>query len=74
MVECRKKNDLGLYVTPRKWNKLLIMCYERCCVCEGCEFADGFSEGCKCQAKASVLECVRLYGIPFERTKVVIDD
>ena len=67
-------NDMGRCGKPKHWTKLAEMCYERGCVCEGCYYAGLDNFGMGCQVKASVLESVKLYGIPFERTKVVIDD
>ena len=67
----RGSNDLGKFAKPLGWNPTTKMCYERGCVCRGCEYAGLDFEG-KCQVKAAVLESVRLFGIPFERVKVVI--
>ena len=67
-------NDLGRYSKPESWNDLTRMCYERGCVCRGCENENFSSEGFLCQVKAAVLESVRIFGVPFERNKVVIDD
>lgn len=65
-------NSLGKFAKPQKWNYTTKMCYERGCVCRGCECAR-LGLGSKCHVKAAVLESVRLFGAPFERTKVVID-
>lgn len=62
-----KKNDLGAYVSPKKWNDTTIMCYKRGCYCYGCEFSRLFGKDNKCQVKAAVLESVRVLGVPFER-------
>lgn len=64
-------NDLGKFNKPQKWNDTTRMCYERGCVCSGCECS---MYSTKCQVKAAVLESVRLYGIPFERVKVVMGE
>lgn len=68
------RNDLGKYTAPRRWNDLTIMCYERGCVCRGCEFSKGFSDNSKCQVKASVLEMVRVFGVPYERKNVILSE
>lgn len=67
-------NDLGTFPKVRAWNKLLIMCYSRRCRCKGCEYAQFAEDGSKCQVKASVLEAVRVFGIPFELSEVVISE
>lgn len=71
--ECRGFNDLGKFAKPQAWNPTTKLCYERGCVCSGCEYAELKFEG-KCQVKAAVLESVRLFGTPFERTKVVMGE
>ena len=68
-----RRNDLGKFTKPRDWNNTTKMCYERGCVCRGCEFS-GLDFEDKCQVKAAVLESVRLFGSPFERVKVVIGE
>lgn len=65
------RNDLGQFAKPLGWNKTTKECYERGCVCCGCDLA-GY--GSKCQVKAAVLESVRLFGMPFERSKVVMGE
>lgn len=67
-------NDLGTFPKVRAWNKLLIMCYSRNCRCKDCEYAHFAEDGSRCQVKASVLEAVRVLGIPFERSEVVISE
>ena len=71
--ECRGCNVLGKFAKPLGWNPTTKMCYERGCVCSGCENAELQFDG-KCQVKAAVLESVRLFGIPFERSKVVMGE
>ena len=70
-LEC---NDLGVFAKPMGWNDLTLMCYERGCICEGCENVHFSSEGIKCQVKPVVLESVRIFGKPFDRYEVVILD
>lgn len=76
MVATGQCNILGNFTKVRQWNNVTRECYERGCVCKGCPNALVFSDGFKCQAKAAVLESVRVLGIPFEREifKVVIDE
>lgn len=69
----KNQNALGGYSKIRGWNDLTLMCYERNCICKGCEFHNRF-EGSTCQVKASVLESVRVLGIPYERDEVVISE
>ena len=70
----RNVNDLGNFTKLRGWNELTKMCYGRCCVCRGCENENISIGGVKCQVKAAVLESVRVFGVPFERSKVVIGE
>lgn len=67
---CEGRNDLGKFAKPMRWNDTTKMCYERGCICRGCECAR-LDFGVKCQVKAAVLESVRLFGAPFERVEVV---
>ena len=69
-----KMNDLGVYQTQHKWTDVAKMCYERGCVCGGCELIGFDVEGKGCQVKAAVLESVRLFGAPFERVEVVMGE
>lgn len=73
MTNVTNRNDLGLFVAPRRWSKAAKMCYERGCVCGGCELNLSYLSR-KCQMKASVLESVRVLGKPFERVKVVMGE
>jgi len=61
-----RSRDLGRAVSVRRWTIDAIGCYKRGCACEGCFYNDFFKEGGiqKCQMKASVLELVRVVGIP----------
>ena len=68
------RNDLGMFSVPRRWNDLSLMCYERGCVCRGCEFAKVISDDVKCQVKASVLESVRVLGAPYERENAILSE
>lgn len=72
-MDRRGFNDLGKFAKPQGWNETTRMCYERGCVCRGCENANLSFDG-KCQVKAAVLESVRLFGSPFERVKVVMGE
>ena len=63
-------NCLGKFAKPLSWNYTTKMCYERGCMCDGCILTE---YNIKCHVKAAVLESVRLFGAPFERTEVVID-
>ena len=66
-------NDLGNFAKPQSWNNTTKMCYERGCICRGCEYSELVLDN-KCQVKAAVLESVRLFGSPFDRAKVVISE
>ena len=69
-----KHNDLGQYIKITSWSDLTLMCYERGCRCRGCEMTKYFTPDNVCQAKASVLESVRILGAPFERKNVVLSE
>lgn len=73
MIRHLNKNDLGKYVNAKYWSDIMIECYEKGCVCRNCAYSPYFVED-KCQVKATVLEAVRKFGKPFERTKVVIGE
>ena len=68
------RNELGMCAAPRRWTELSLMCYERGCVCVGCEFSKGFSDDSKCQVKAAVLESVKVFGAPYERKNVILSE
>lgn len=77
MIDVSRKsetNDLGRCCKPKHWTSVAEMCYERGCVCRGCDYNNLDNLGFGCQVKASVLESVKLYGAPFERTEVVIGE
>lgn len=73
-MSLKNVNDLGNFTKLRGWNELTKMCYARCCVCRGCENEHISIDGLRCQVKASVLESVRVFGVPFERSKVVMGE
>lgn len=62
-----KINELGKIGSVPRWTRSAIDCYERHCVCIGCPMKD-LIKSSKCQMKASVMELVRLYGIPKKET------
>lgn len=47
----------------RRWTTTAIECYKRGCNCQGC-LIKKLIKSQKCQMKSSVIELVRLYGIP----------
>lgn len=52
----------------RRWNKSAIDCYNRHCVCEGCEYLEYFRNGdSECKMKSAVLALVRIIGTPEEK-------
>lgn len=57
------------YGTVRRWSKSAIDCYQRNCVCKGCFYYETYfrTNGLKCNMKASVLELIRIFGIPTEQ-------
>lgn len=59
-----KKNDLGDHPSPQRWSDAAVICHERGCVCDGCQFSIYFRNGEKCHMKATVLELVRTVGVP----------
>lgn len=62
VIRCR---DLGRVASVRRWTKAAVDCYERGCVCTGCYYSEFFSGSPqRCQMKATVLELVRVLGVP----------
>lgn len=57
-----KRNILGFTNENPRWTPLAIECYERGCVCENCFYKNILNNNC--QMKATVLELVRILGIP----------
>ena len=60
-------NSLGRTGSVRYWTTDAVNCYKRGCVCEGCPIKRLVKSLYKCQMKASVLELVRIHGIPTKR-------
>jgi hypothetical protein len=72
-----RSRDLGRVASVRRWTKAAVDCYQRGCVCENCYYAEFFSGGPqRCQMKATVLELVRVLGLPpnTEPLPSVIED
>ena len=47
------------------WTNAAIDCYERGCICSGCEFENFFTDKQqKCQMKFTVIELVKKFGAP----------
>jgi len=62
VIRCR---ELGRVASVRRWTKAAMDCYQRGCVCNGCFYSEFFSGSPqRCQMKATVLELVRVLGIP----------
>lgn len=67
-----KSNDMGKYPVITKWSESAVECYKRGCNCKGCFYEDFFSkpkyseneQKQKCQMKATVLELVKVLGVP----------
>ena len=60
-----RNRDLGRVASVRRWTKAAIDCYQKGCVCSNCYYKDFFNGSPqKCQMKATVLELVRVLGIP----------
>jgi len=60
-----RSRDLGRVASVRRWTKTAIDCYQRGCVCENCYYCGFFKDSPqRCQMKATVLELVRVLGIP----------
>ncbi|HSA06624.1 MAG TPA: hypothetical protein P5556_05560 [Candidatus Gastranaerophilales bacterium] len=60
-----RSRDLGKVASVRRWTKAAIDCYQRGCVCESCFYSEFFQNSPqRCQMKATVLELVRVLGIP----------
>ncbi|OGI30667.1 MAG: hypothetical protein A2287_04720 [Candidatus Melainabacteria bacterium RIFOXYA12_FULL_32_12] len=67
----RRMNELGQVVLRSyTWNLSAIHCYERGCICEGCDINELYfkPEYQICSMKPNVLELVRVLGIP-EKSK-----
>lgn len=60
-----RSRDLGRVASVRRWTKAAVDCYQRGCVCESCFYSEFFNDSPqRCQMKATVLELVRVLGIP----------
>ena len=57
-------NQLGIVTGHRKWTALAIECLRRGCNCDGCVYSGAFKSIRKCMVKATVLELVRVIGLP----------
>ena len=69
---------MGTAVAPQRWTPTAVQCYLRGCNCEGCYYSEFFEQDKflkkyskveleirkTCQMKASVLELVRVFGLP----------
>ena len=60
-------NLLGSIGSVRYWTTDAINCYKRGCICEGCPIREMIKSLSRCQMKATVLELVRIHGIPTKR-------
>ena len=60
-------NSLGRIGSVRYWSTDAINCYKRGCICEGCPIREMIKSIDRCQMKATVLELVRIHGIPTKR-------
>lgn len=59
----------------KKWTPIQRQCYDRNCVCEGCEVQTLISSSKKCLVKKSLIEQIRKYGIDERiQTKCVITE
>ena len=52
-----------MYYKLQRWTPSAVECYQRGCICSNCPVQE-FIKSQKCQMKSSVIELVRLYGIP----------
>lgn len=60
-----KSRDLGKTASVRRWTPTAIECYKRGCMCGGCFYRDFFNKSNqRCHMKATVLELVRVIGVP----------
>lgn len=57
-------NSLGCTGSVRYWTTDAVNCYKRGCICEGCPIREMVKSLDRCQMKATVLELVRIHGIP----------
>lgn len=72
-----RSRDLGRVASVRRWTRAAIDCYQRGCICEGCYYSEFFKDSPqKCQMKATVLELVRVLGVPqnAEKKQEVIEE
>ena len=60
-------NSLGNIGSAERWTFTALNCYKRNCVCSGCPIKQIIESQEKCHMKATVLELIRLYGIPKEK-------
>lgn len=60
----------------RRWTVSAIECFKRGCICNGCYYDDFFKTSYhKCKMKGSVIELVRVFGIPDDvKTKTIIEE
>ena len=56
-------NYMGKSGSIQRWTPSAVECYQRGCICSNCPIKE-LIKSQKCQMKASVIELVRLYGIP----------
>ena len=60
-----RMRDFGRNSSVRRWTDIAIDCYSRGCVCQGCFYKNFFKDSPqKCQMKSTVLELVRIIGVP----------
>ena len=57
-------NSLGRTGSVRYWTTDAVNCYKRGCICEGCPIREMVKSLGRCQMKVTVLELVRIHGIP----------
>ena len=60
-------NSLGRTGSVRYWTIDAINCYNRGCICKDCPILNLVNSIGKCQMKATVLELVRIHGIPKKK-------
>lgn len=57
-------NSLGRIGSVTYWTTDAVNCYKRGCICECCPIRKMVKSIGRCQMKATVLELVRIHGIP----------
>lgn len=63
--------DYKPFIRRPFWNKSMVDCYKRGCVCQGCRIYHLYFEPrkSKCFMKSALIEMIRKFGLPDELQK-----